>query len=783
MTTKDPKNTDELLALKEQEALTYRKELIKKEQELRKAQNELKRIKESNGQKVLQKCYDARERLFPFGSKRRMLGSIAGKIISNPKDIISKVNKTNVDKLIYYWHKESATELFERIKRYMKNVAVDPLELIINDMAYVDGKPVYGTFDMPKYGDVDVSIIIPVYNQYKYTYLCLQAIYNTVLDVKYEVILADDCSTDETKNIENVIGNMKVIHNAENLRFLKNCNNAVKYAKGKYILFLNNDTQVQPEWLNSLVELMESDAKIGMVGSRFVYPDGKLQEAGGIVWKDASAWNYGHGDDPSKPEYNYVKEVDYISGASIMIKSDLWGEIGGFDERFTPAYYEDSDLAFEVRKHGYKVMYQPKSIVVHFEGVSNGTDVTEGQKAYQVANREKFLEKWHDELEKNHFNNGENVFVARDHSAKRKTIVVVDDYIPEYDKDAGSKCTFMYLKTFVNMGFNVKFIGDNFYKSEPYTTTLEQMGIEVLYGSYYSKNWTEWIQANCKNINFAYLNRPNVSKKYIDIIKKNTNAKVIYFGVDTYFIRLRRQAEIEKKKIILAESEKYKKLEMSLFNKADIIYAVGSYEQQTLSGLLPQKTVRNIPVYIYPSAKLKERKILQTQGLLFVGGFAHAPNADGIKWFCKEIFPKVLECDSQIELFIAGSNPPEDVKELESNNIHILGFVKDDELQRLYNTCRMVVAPLRYGAGVKGKVVESQYQQIPLVTTDIGAEGLSKEENSFLIANDANGFAKCITDNYDNVLKLEELRENSVKFINNYFTEDVAKKILKKDFI
>ena len=126
-------------------------------------------------------------------------------------------------------------------------------------------------------------------------------------------------------------------------------------------MFLNNDTQVQPDWLSSLVDLIESDETIGMVGSKLVYPDGRLQEAGGIIWNNASGWNYGHLDDPMKPEYNYVKEVDYISGASLMIRKSLWESIGGFDERYVPAYYEDADLAFEVRKHGYKVVYQPKS--------------------------------------------------------------------------------------------------------------------------------------------------------------------------------------------------------------------------------------------------------------------------------------------------------------------------------------------------------------------------------------------------------------------------------------
>ena len=184
----------------------------------------------------------------------------------------------------------------------------------------------YGTVDVnrpltfPEVSEPLVSIIIPVHNKWDYTYSCLYSILENSKDIPYEVIVADDVSTDETKDIGKYISGIRVIRNEMNLRFLKNCNNAAKQARGKYVLFLNNDTNVQKEWLKSLVELMEKDETIGMVGSKLVFPDGRLQEAGGIVWSDGSAMNYGRLDDPDKPEYNYVKEADYVSGACMMIR-------------------------------------------------------------------------------------------------------------------------------------------------------------------------------------------------------------------------------------------------------------------------------------------------------------------------------------------------------------------------------------------------------------------------------------------------------------------------------
>ncbi len=288
---------------------------------------------------------------------------------------------------------------------------------------------------------------------------------------------------------------------------MKNCNKCVKFASGKYILLLNNDTQVQPNWLDYLLDTIKSDETIGLVGSKLVYPDGKLQEAGGIIWKDGTGWNFGKEDDPEKPEYNYVKETDYISGACILIRKDTWDKIGGFDERFTPAYYEDTDLAFNIRKYGYKVMYQPKSIVVHFEGISHGKDLNASFKRFQEINRPKFVEKWRNLLEKDHFENGEKVFLARDRTRYKEHILIIDHYVPFFDKDAGSKAMFLILKALKELNTHISFIGDDFNIHEPYTPTLQQMGIEVVYGEWYMKDWKNFFFSYLKYFDFIILSR------------------------------------------------------------------------------------------------------------------------------------------------------------------------------------------------------------------------------------------------------------------------------------
>ena len=243
-----------------------------------------------------------------------------------------------------------------------------------------------------------------------------------------------------------------------------NCNKAANLARGNYILFLDNDVQVQKGWLLNLVKLIENNDKIGMVGSKIIYQNGTLQEAGGIIWKDGIGYNYGIGKDPKMPEYNYVKEVDFISSSSILIRKSIWEQIGGFDKRYNPQYYEDIDLAFEVRRHGYKVMYQPNSVVVHLEGISNCKDLSLILKKKRI-NKNKFIEKWFNVLKRQC--TPKNLFKARDRTHNKKRILVIDNCVPEIDKNAGYRCTYMYLKIFQSIGLVVTFIGDDFKKKNP----------------------------------------------------------------------------------------------------------------------------------------------------------------------------------------------------------------------------------------------------------------------------------------------------------------------------
>ena len=781
------KNT---IAQKEQTIFNKEQAIRNKEghiEQLLEVEREYEREKHSRTYRLALKFRRISLWFFPVNSKRRFFAKAILKGLSHPRLMCKMINPKRIRNaaiILKTEGVESAEHHYQLVEEYEKsrsvplnNEALTVEEVSQKELNFED----YVPLSFPQWDNPQVSIVIPVYNQFDYTWHCLESILNNSEDCTYEVIIANDCSIDLTTRLEEIVSGVHMITNQKNLRFLLNCNHAAESAKGEYILFLNNDTQVQPGWLKPLISLMEKDSSVGMVGSKLLYPDGYLQEAGGILWKDGSAWNYGNRQNPEDSEFNYVHETDYISGAAIMIRSSLWKKIGGFDQRFVPAYCEDSDLAFEVRRHGYKVMYQPKSVVVHFEGISNGTDLASGQKKYQVDNQQKFLEKWKNELEKNHFENGTNVFLARERSRNRKHVLVIDHYVPQYDKDAGSKTTFMYLKMLVKKGYQVTFLGDNFYPHQPYTSVLQQMGIFVLYGPKYAENCKEWLIENLPYFDVVYLNRPHITIKYIDLIKEHARGRIIYYGHDLHFLRIHREYELNGDKKLLEESDKWKEQELYIMRKADMNYYPSEVECTEIHKIDPNVPVKAITAYVYDQFQDIVYTPEERKGLLFVGGFGHTPNLDAVQWFLDKIYPEVYRM-TKAPFYLVGSNAPKEITELTTEGVVVKGFVSEEELQQLYSSCRMVVVPLRYGAGVKGKVVEALYYGIPIVTTSVGAEGIEGVEDIVAVEDDEKALVQTITKLYSDDATLQEMHSKSKKYIRDHFSTEAAWSVIAKDF-
>lgn len=588
----------------------------------------------------------------------------------------------------------------------------------------------------------DVSIIVPVYNQLPFTLACIDSLISHVSRFSFEILIGDDASHDQTAAaLVLPIKGLVYVRNDENLGFVRNCNLAAKQARGRYVLFLNNDTQVLPGWLDELIGTLESDPEIGLAGSKLIYPDGSLQECGAIVWRDGTAWNYGRLANPGRPEYCYMRDVDYVSGASIALRRELWQELHGFDELFLPAYAEDADLAFRIRDKGLRTVVQPLSQVVHFEGVSSGTDPSSGAKAHQAENLNKLRQRWAEVLQ-SHRENGDAPELEKERTRLRR-ILFIDHCTPNTSEDAGSVVAFEIMKIFIADGYKVTFVPeDNFAHMGATTRDLQRIGIETIYHPAYSR-MSELLAQRDGGFDVVFLHRFGVAEKHMKSIRrKYPAAKVIFLNADIHFLRERREAELNGDSEAESKSEDTRRRELDVVANADVTLVHSDFELQLLKSELPNACIVLFPLIHEPIDVVPS--LGGRSGVCFVGGFRHPPNADGIGWFVRDCWPLVLMWNRSAELYIVGSHVTPEVEALADHpGVNVVGFVED--LERFLGQRRITVAPLRYGAGAKGKIAASMAHGVPVVCTPLAAEGMRlADDKNVLIADDAQILAEHI---------------------------------------
>lgn len=368
--------------------------------------------------------------------------------------------------------------------------------------------------------------------------------------------------------------------------------------------------------------------------------------------------------------------------------------------------------------------------------------------------------------------------VCRKHG---RSILFVDDRVPHFDRDAGSQTAFAYLKLLAGKGFKVKFLGDTFHRHEPYASELEKLGVEILAGPWYKDHWPEWALENASDIKYVFLNRPHIAIKYIDFFKEKTDAKILYYGHDLHWLRYKRLYELGGSVDALKQSEYWKGVEDKICSTADVVYFPSETEISLVRKSVPRAKAHVLPAYIYESHRLPAKTGFNTrQDLLFVGGFAHTPNEDAVKWFAAEVMPLIIRLLPEVRFVVVGGGT-ESANSFASDNFVVKGRVSADDLAAIYAKTRIVVVPLRYGAGVKGKTVEAMAYGVPVVSTSVGVEGLPGIDGVVPVEDTPQGFAERVVMIYRDKEQWTNLSEKSREYVLSIFSLKKAEQALSSD--
>ncbi|MEO1378459.1 MAG: glycosyltransferase family 4 protein, partial [Cyanobacteria bacterium J06635_10] len=399
-------------------------------------------------------------------------------------------------------------------------------------------------------------------------------------------------------------------------------------------------------------------------------------------------------------------------------------------------------------------------------------------KSYQKINRDKFLFKWQEQLQYHLSSEPENVELGARRLQGQKTILVIDSYVPLHDKESGSCRLFNLIKIFLKLDYFVIFVPDNGFPQQPYTSELQNIGVEVLYGTHQQPSLEEQIIKRLEIIDIAWVSRPDLCSKYINIINQNSLIRIIYDTVDLHFLRMQRQEELipqSKNDPSFVSWQKMRDMELNMAKTADATVVVTGVEKNILEDF----DISNVMVVpnIHHQYQGDFPDFEQRSGLLFIGGYNHTPNVDAVIWLCKEIMPLIWQKEPQVKITLLGSNPPREVKDLASDRrIQVPGYIQDVESYFLKS--RVFIAPLRYGAGMKGKIGHSLSYGLPTVTTSIGAEGIGLTDKfDVLIADKSDDIAKGILSIYENKDLWNVISKNSLSKIKHYTPTSVEGKI------
>ena len=606
-----------------------------------------------------------------------------------------------------------------------------------------------------------ISVILVVFNRAELTLPCLRSLAEQT-GVGFELIVVDNGSTDRTTALFDRVDGPRVYRNPENLYFIRAVNQGAAEARGTHLLLLNNDTVLLPGALQALAATMASSPDIGAVGGKIMFLDGWLQEAGSIVWNDGTCVGYGRGEDPLAPPYMFRRDVSYCSGALFLTRRDLFEQLQGFDEAYSPAYYEETDYCMRLWDAGYRVVFEPAAAILHYEFASRST---EEASRLQARHRKVFVQKNADRLKAYCLGANENILIARTAGPPRQRILMIDDRVPHPHLGAGFPRIHGVLTRLVEWDTRVTMypteIPDEDW-SQVYSDVPREVEVMLGFG-------TAGLEAFLKERRGFYdtilVSRPTNMERLAKHLERHpewfSNTRIVYDAEAIFSAREIRKQEVLGNPIEAERQRTMLHREMELARGAHTVISVSEKEARPFQEHgIECVHVLGHALDIEPTTE----GFAQRSGFLFVGAVHDDtdPNGDAAIWLGEGIMPQIRQALSDATLTVVGVHGPSRLWALDSEGMRVLGPIK--YLRPLYEENRVFVAPTRFSAGVPHKIHEAAAQGIPIVATSLLAEQLGWTDGVEILVGDTAGqIAQRCVELYTNPDLWERLRANALE--------------------
>lgn len=596
-------------------------------------------------------------------------------------------------------------------------------------------------FAVPTAPQPRVSIIVVAHEKPGWTVACLRSIARAGDTTPFEVIVVADQERGHAGEQLHQIDGLRVVDAPAGDSPCQRRNGGARAARGELLLFMDDRAQATPGWLDTLCDCLDHEADCGMAGSRLVDAGTRLVSGGGIIYADGTCAEAGRAEHRDDPRYRCRRDVDYLHGTGLMIPRRLYESIGGFNARYAQTCYQDADLALCVRAAGRRAIYEPSSMILYGDNAApTRTDSTgrDGERDDQQPDRQAFARAWSGELAHQPPPGAPSTVVLW---RRKPHILVIDASTPDPARDAASRRLAIMFQLLRHLGWKVSLLPIDGQAGNRQVDLLGKLGVSV-WRQPFARDASVWLHTHGADLQAVILCRCDVAATCLPLVRQHVpHARIVFDTVDLRFPRELRAAELSGNIALARQAQLSAARELALVEASDATLAADPVERDLIVAHVPSAHVALVPEMHVPGAPA--HGAAGRHGMLFIGGRDPSLNTDTLHWLAHEIVPRIRKelPDIALHLFRVSVGLPAGIGKIPAIHVH----AGDADLETWMQQGRLLLAPMRYGRGMMGRVNLAMSRGMPVVATSTAVAGMNLVDGqNVLLGDDAESFAAAV---------------------------------------